>query len=288
MKFSMKFAPSFSFGPAPVFRSEEHRHLRGMEIVGERAVGAQRLLQFVDREAGIGGEEGAHRVDGLQHHFAAAAAAHAEAEDAQQLARRRRFAGLDLDDLAIRRPAFPVRAPAKGSGAPASGTRSAPALRCCARPGSRWSPRCAPAREECPPGWHRARSRPCARRSAAVPGCSRSPASPAWPAAVPMRAVLAAARRGRFRGCAPPTPRSPCTQIEQRQAAGHGGGPRGIARRCGVRPAACRRRRAPPGRRSDPETPRRRSRPRCCWGWLGRRAPACVRAPSVSPDASIF
>ena len=51
------------------------------------------------REAGIGGEEGARGIDRFEHHFTAAAAAHAIAQNAQQLAGVRRIAGLDLDDF---------------------------------------------------------------------------------------------------------------------------------------------------------------------------------------------
>ena len=72
-----------------------------MEIVSEGVIGAQRLLEVVEREAGIGGEEGARRVDGFEHHFAAAAAAHTEAEDAEQFAGRGRFAVIDLDGAAL-------------------------------------------------------------------------------------------------------------------------------------------------------------------------------------------
>ena len=57
-------------------------------------------FEFGEREAGIGGEKGARGVDGFEHHFAAAAAAHAEAENPQQFAGFGRFAGFDLDDLA--------------------------------------------------------------------------------------------------------------------------------------------------------------------------------------------
>ena len=91
MKFSMKSGP-----PYPSSRSNQYSGPNstgtavGLEIVGEGAVGAQRLFQFVHREAGIGGQERARRVDGFEHHFAAAAAAHAEAEDAQQFAGLRR------------------------------------------------------------------------------------------------------------------------------------------------------------------------------------------------------
>ena len=85
----------------PVLRTEQHRHRGGVEIVGEGPVGAQRLLQVVQREAGIGGEEGAGGVDGFQHHLRAAAAAHAEAQDAQQVGHVGRIAACDLDDLPV-------------------------------------------------------------------------------------------------------------------------------------------------------------------------------------------
>ena len=68
-----------------------------MEIVAERVIGAQRLLQVVQREAGIGGQKGARGVDGFEHDFTAAAAAHAEAQDAEQFAGSGRFAVVDLD-----------------------------------------------------------------------------------------------------------------------------------------------------------------------------------------------
>ena len=101
MKFSMKFGAFLFLGTAPVVGAEQHRDGGGMEIVGEGAVGAQRLLQLVDGEAGIGGEEGARRVDGFEHDFTAAAAAHAEAEDAEQFAGGGRFAIIDLDGVRV-------------------------------------------------------------------------------------------------------------------------------------------------------------------------------------------
>ena len=143
----------------------------GVKVVAERPVGAQRLLQLGQREAGIDGEEGARGVDGFEHHFAAAAAAHAEAEDAQQLAGLRRLAGLDLDDLARRRPAFPARAPARGSGCTSFrySVCSSASLLCdglvavgddVARQG----------RQNVVRGRDRATAPPCGRRSAAVRG----------------------------------------------------------------------------------------------------------------------
>src|ERR1017187_7716581 len=47
-----------------------------------------RLLEPVDRETGIGAEEGPCRVNGFKHHFGPAAAAHAEFEDTQQIRHR--------------------------------------------------------------------------------------------------------------------------------------------------------------------------------------------------------
>ena len=115
----MKSPCAFSFGVQPVIRRVQDGRLRGMIVVGKRLVGAQRLFQFGQRKSGIGGEEGARRVDGFQHHFAAAAAAHAEAEHAQQIVGLRRFAARDPDHFVRRRPACPVPAPATDSGAPA-------------------------------------------------------------------------------------------------------------------------------------------------------------------------
>ncbi len=85
----------------PVLRPKDDRHLGGVVVVGEGAVGAQRLLQVIDREPRVGGEKGAGGVDRLQHDFRAAAAAHAEAKDADQLAHGGRLAVFDLDHLLI-------------------------------------------------------------------------------------------------------------------------------------------------------------------------------------------
>ena len=73
-------------GGEPVLRSVQNRNLGGFVIVGERAVGAQALFEFGEREAGIDGQKRARGVHGFQHHVAAAAAAHAVAENAQQFA----------------------------------------------------------------------------------------------------------------------------------------------------------------------------------------------------------
>ena len=88
-------------GTAPILGTEHHGDRGGVEIVGERAIGAQRLFQIVERKPGVRGEEGARRIDGFEHHFTAAAAAHAEAEDAQQFAGSGRFAGIDFDGASL-------------------------------------------------------------------------------------------------------------------------------------------------------------------------------------------
>ncbi len=58
----------------------------GLEIVYKGPVGAQVLLEFGERKAGIDGQEGARGVESFEHHFAAAAAAHSISEYSQQLA----------------------------------------------------------------------------------------------------------------------------------------------------------------------------------------------------------
>ena len=78
----------------------ENRDLGGLEIVCKGPVGAQVLLQFGERKAGIDGQEGARGVKRFQHHFAAAAAAHSISEHAQQLAGLRGIASVHLDGSA--------------------------------------------------------------------------------------------------------------------------------------------------------------------------------------------
>ena len=56
------------------------------------------VFQFVHRKARIGRDEGPRLVDRLQHYFAAAAPAHAKAQNAQQLPRLGRIAVIDHDD----------------------------------------------------------------------------------------------------------------------------------------------------------------------------------------------
>ena len=48
-------------GAAPILGTEHDGDRGGVEIVGEGVIGAQRLLEVVQREAGVGGEEGARR-----------------------------------------------------------------------------------------------------------------------------------------------------------------------------------------------------------------------------------
>ncbi|MGC4048747.1 MAG: hypothetical protein QM757_04405 [Paludibaculum sp.] len=67
----------------------------------EGPVGAQSLFEVGEGEAGIHGQEGACGVDCFQDDIAAAAAAHAEAEDAEKFTRLGGIAVLDLDDFGV-------------------------------------------------------------------------------------------------------------------------------------------------------------------------------------------
>ncbi len=70
-----------------------------MVVVGERLVGAQRLLKVRYGKARIRGYESAGSVHRFQNHLAAAATAHAEAQHAKQVVGDRRFAGGYLNHL---------------------------------------------------------------------------------------------------------------------------------------------------------------------------------------------
>src|ERR1039457_3323009 len=61
-----------------ILGTEHDRDRRGVEIVSERVIGAQRLRQVGERKAGVGGEEGARRVDGFLLFFFFVPAAHPE------------------------------------------------------------------------------------------------------------------------------------------------------------------------------------------------------------------
>ena len=89
----------FFLGGEPIVGAEQHRNARRVVVVGERTVGAQRQFQRGQGEAGIGGQKSAGGVDRLQDDFAAASAAHAEAQNAQQFAGVGRIAILNLDHL---------------------------------------------------------------------------------------------------------------------------------------------------------------------------------------------
>ncbi len=83
----------------PVFGAEKYRYLRRMVVVGEWPVGAQRVFELVDREAGIGCEKRARGVHRLEHHFRTASAAHAETKHAEEIGHVWRVAALHFDDV---------------------------------------------------------------------------------------------------------------------------------------------------------------------------------------------
>ena len=90
----MNSAPWRSLRREPIFLRIEDRNLSGLEVVGERPVGAEVLFQLGQRKAGIDSQEGARGVERFEHHFAAAATAHPISKHAEQLARsawNRRF-----------------------------------------------------------------------------------------------------------------------------------------------------------------------------------------------------
>ena len=94
-----KLAGSFVLGGAPVIDGIEHRNAGGVVIEHERPVGAERGFELGERESGVDGEECSGGVDGFEDDVRAAAAAHAVAEDAQNVAGLGGLAGLDTDDL---------------------------------------------------------------------------------------------------------------------------------------------------------------------------------------------
>ena len=81
-----KLAGGFFLGGAPIVDGVENRNARWMVIEHERTIGAERLFELGERESGIDGEERSGGVDGFEHHVGTAAAAHAVAEDAQNVA----------------------------------------------------------------------------------------------------------------------------------------------------------------------------------------------------------
>ena len=100
-----------------------------MIIQRERPVGAQRFFEIGKREAGIDGEKRARRVDRFEHQVRTAAAAHAIAENAQQIAGLGGFAHLDVHDLVQARKFFDLARLRRYSAAAASDIRWAPANR---------------------------------------------------------------------------------------------------------------------------------------------------------------
>ena len=93
-------AAGFLFlGGEPIVGTEQDGNARGVVVVGKRTVSAEGLFEGREGEAGIGGQKSAGGVDGFEDDFAAASAAHTEAQNAQQVGGVGGIASLDIDDF---------------------------------------------------------------------------------------------------------------------------------------------------------------------------------------------